>query len=119
MQRVASSNEIRAGEMFSTTVNGTRLLLSRVDGRVHAVIDKCTHLGMPMRKGKFDGRLITCPFHGSTFDIVTGQNQDWVTGVLGASMPKWVCRMVELGKQPAPLTTLTAEERDGSVFVKL
>jgi len=51
MQRVASSNEIRAGEMFSTTINGTKLILSRVDGQVHAVIDKCTHLGMPMRKG--------------------------------------------------------------------
>jgi nitrite reductase/ring-hydroxylating ferredoxin subunit len=119
MQRVASSNEIRAGEMFSTTLDGTRLLLSRVDGNVHAVIDKCTHLGMPMRKGKFDGRLITCPFHGSRFDIVTGQNQDWVTNVLGAPMPKWVCKMVELGKQPAPLTTLAIEERDGGVYVKL
>jgi hypothetical protein len=25
--------------------------------------------------------------------------------------------MIALGKQPAPLTTLTVEERDGAVFV--
>lgn len=119
MQRVASSNEIRAGEMFSTTVNGTKLLLSRVDGQVRAVIDKCTHLGMPMRKGKFDGRIITCPFHGSTFDIVTGANQDWITGVMGMPMPTWTCKLISLGKQPAALTTLKVEERNGEVLIEL
>jgi nitrite reductase/ring-hydroxylating ferredoxin subunit len=119
MQRVASSSEIRPGEMFSTTLDGTRLLLSRVDGHVHAVIDKCTHLGMPMRKGKFSGRIITCPFHGSTFDIVTGENQDWVTGVMGMPMPDWTCKLISLGKKPAALTTLKVEERDDAVFVQL
>jgi len=119
MQRVASSSEIRAGEMFSTTLNGTKLLLSRVDGQVRAVIDKCTHLGMPMRKGKFDGRHITCPFHGSTFDIVTGENQDWVTNIMGLNAPKWACKLIEMGKQPAPLTTLKVDERNGEVLVQL
>jgi nitrite reductase/ring-hydroxylating ferredoxin subunit len=115
--RAASSDDIRKGEMFSTTVDGTKLLLSRVDGEVKGVIDKCTHLGMPMRKGKFAGTVITCPFHGSRFDIATGENLDWVSGVMGAKMPKWACKIIAMGKQPAPLTTLTVEERDGAVFV--
>lgn len=119
MQRVASSDEIREGLMHSTTVDGTKLLLSRVDGEVKAVIDKCTHLGMPMRKGKFEGRVITCPFHGSRFDIATGENLDWVSGVMGVNMPKWTCKLIELGKKPAPLTTLAVEERDNDVFVTL
>lgn len=119
MQRIAASDEIRAGELFNTTVDGTKLLASRVDGQVKAVIDKCTHLGMPMRKGKFDGRVVTCPFHGSRFDIATGENLDWVSGVMGAKMPKWVCKVIEMGKQPAPLTTLKVEERDDGVYVEL
>jgi len=117
--RVAGSNEILANKLFTTTVNGTKLLLSRIDGEVKAVIDKCTHLGMPMRKGSFDGKVITCPFHGSRFDIATGENLDWVTGVLGKTMPKWTCNLIALGKKPQPLTTLTVEERDGDVFVAL
>ncbi len=117
--RAAGAAEIKAGEMFSTTVDGTKLLLSRVDGEVKGVIDKCTHLGMPMRKGKFAGTVITCPFHGSRFDIATGENLDWVTGVMGAPMPKWACKIIRLGKKPAPLTTLVVTERDGEVFVKL
>lgn len=119
MQRIASSGDIRAGEMFSTTVDGTKLLLSRVDGQVKGVIDKCTHLGMPMRKGKFEGTVITCPFHGSRFDIASGENLDWVTGVMGLKMPKWTCKIIGMGKHPAPLTTIAIDERDGDVFVQL
>ena len=117
--RAAASAEIKAGEMFSTSIDGTKLLLSRVDSEVKGVIDKCTHLGMPMRKGKFAGTVVTCPFHGSRFDIATGENLDWVTGVMGAPMPKWACKMISLGKKPAPLTTLVVTERDGEVFVEL
>ena len=117
--KVAASDEIKAGEMFATTVEGTKLLLSRVDGEVKGVIDKCTHLGMPMRKGKFDGRVITCPFHGSRFDIATGENLDWVSNIMGMNAPKWACKLIEFGKQPAPLTTLDVEERDGEVFATL
>jgi len=119
MHRVAASDEIQNGKMFSTIVDGTKLLLSRVDGEVKGVIDKCTHLGMPMRKGKFEGTVITCPFHGSRFDIATGENLDWITGVMGAPMPKWACKMISLGKKPAPLTTLKISERDGQIFVAL
>ena len=117
--RAATSAEIEAGKMFSTVIDGTKILLSRVDGEVKGVIDKCTHLGMPMRKGKFEGTVITCPFHGSRFDIATGKNLDWITGVMGAPMPKWACKMISLGKKPTPLTTLLVSERDGEVFVAL
>ena len=119
MQRVAASDEIRTGEMFSTQIEKTKLLLSRIDGQVYAVIDKCTHLGMPMRKGKFDGQVITCPFHGSRFDIKNGENLDWVSNIMGMNAPKWACKLVEMGKKPSPLTTLSVEERDGEVFVDL
>jgi nitrite reductase/ring-hydroxylating ferredoxin subunit len=115
--RIAGSDEIKTGALFSTTVDGTKLLLSRVDGEVKGVIDKCTHLNMPMRKGKFDGQVITCPFHGSRFDIATGENLDWVTGVMGIKAPKWACKLIEMGKKPAPLTTLAIEERDGDIYV--
>ena len=119
MQRIASSDDIREGEMFTTTVVKTKLLLSRFDGEVKGVIDKCTHLGMPMRKGKVDGQVITCPFHGSRFDIASGENLDWVSGVMGINAPKWACKLIAMGKQPAPLTTLHLEEKDGEIFVTL
>jgi hypothetical protein len=30
-----------------------------------------------------DGNIITCPFHGSKFDMCTGENLDCVTGIAG------------------------------------
>ena len=119
--RVAASAEVVAGKLFATTVNDTKLLLSRVDGEIKCVVDKCTHLGMPMRKGKdkFDGRVIVCPFHGSRFDITTGENLDWVTNIMGMNAPKWACKLIEFGKHPAPLTTVAVEERDGEVFADI
>ena len=121
MQRIAASDEIKTGKLFSTTADGTKLLLSRVDGEVKCVIDKCTHLGMPMRKGKdkFDGRIIVCPFHGSRFDISNGENLDWVTNIMGMNAPKWACKLIEFGKSPAPLTTLEVKEENDAVFVSL
>jgi nitrite reductase/ring-hydroxylating ferredoxin subunit len=121
MQRIAASEEIITGKLFSTTADGTKLLLSRVDGEVKCVIDKCTHLGMPMRKGKdkFDGRIIVCPFHGSRFDISSGENLDWVTNIMGMNAPKWACKLIEFGKNPAPLTTLEVKEENDAVFVSL
>jgi nitrite reductase/ring-hydroxylating ferredoxin subunit len=119
MQRIAASDEILPGALFTTTVDGTKLLLSRVDGEVKGVVDKCTHLGMPMRKGKFEGTVITCPFHGSRFDIATGENLDWVSGVMGIKAPKWACKLIALGKHPAPLTTIEVSEDNGEVFVQL
>jgi nitrite reductase/ring-hydroxylating ferredoxin subunit len=121
MQRIAASDEIKTGKLFSTTADGTKLLLSRVDGEVKCVIDKCTHLGMPMRKGKdkFDGRIIVCPFHGSRFDISNGENLDWVTNIMGMNAPKWACKLIEFGKNPAPLTTLEVKEENDAVFVSL
>lgn len=117
MERVASSEEIRNGEVFAAEVNKTKLLLSRIDDKVYAVINKCTHLNLPMHKGKFDGKVVTCPFHGSRFDLTNGENLDWVSGIMGMNVPKWTCKLIEFGKKPSPLTTLAVEEKDGAVFV--
>jgi len=50
---------------------------------------------------------------------VTGANQDWITGVMGMPMPDWTCKLISLGKQPAALTTLKVEERNGEVLAEL
>ncbi len=53
-------------------VNDTSVLLARVDGRVVAIADRCTHRGGPLSDGVRDGDCIVCPWHESRFDLVTG-----------------------------------------------
>ena len=43
-----------------------------VAGRVCAAQAKCTHRGGPLNEGTLDGSTVTCPWHGSQFNVCTG-----------------------------------------------
>jgi nitrite reductase/ring-hydroxylating ferredoxin subunit len=74
---------------------------------------------LPLAKGKLENGIITCPFHGSSFDVCSGENQDWCNKVGGASLPAWSQKLVALGKKPAPVSVFAVEEKAGKVLVNL
>jgi nitrite reductase/ring-hydroxylating ferredoxin subunit len=117
--RVAASSEIRDGELHGVEANGRRLLLTRIEGQVHAVINRCPHMGMKMTRGEICAGVLKCPWHGSRFDFRSGANVDWVNAFAGIPMPKWTHGMISMGKSPAPLTTVAADEENGAVYVRL
>lgn len=45
----------------------------QIDGAVHAVADRCPHAGALLSEGELDRRQVTCPRHGSQFDVCTGE----------------------------------------------
>lgn len=49
------------------------LALFNLNGRFYALDNRCTHVGGPLGEGKVDGTSVTCPWHGSRFDITTGE----------------------------------------------
>ncbi|MGQ0676236.1 MAG: Rieske 2Fe-2S domain-containing protein [Rhodospirillales bacterium] len=54
-------------------VLGEPLLIGRdAGGRVFALRDICPHRGMPLSKGRFDGREVECCYHGWRFDTRGG-----------------------------------------------
>lgn len=117
--RVAAAVEVAEGSLLAVQAAGKKLLLSRVNGRAHAVIDRCPHMGMSMAKGTVEGGVVTCPWHNSRFDFCTGSNMDWASAFLGVSMPKWTHKAIAMGKAPAPLTVVPVEESDGQVYVRV
>jgi nitrite reductase/ring-hydroxylating ferredoxin subunit len=117
--RVAGSADVREGALFSTQAQGTKVLMTRINGRVYAVVDRCPHMGMSLAKGRIEGGVVTCPWHNSRFDFCTGRNMDWVSAIMGMPMPKWTHPVIAMGKSPAPLRTLLVEERDGHVWLSL
>lgn len=42
-------------------------------GRVYAADDVCPHAGARLSEGALEGTVITCPWHGSQFDVCTGE----------------------------------------------
>jgi nitrite reductase/ring-hydroxylating ferredoxin subunit len=68
----------KSGEFqMSQVPPGSALLVGaaavfNVAGRVCATQAKCTHRGGPLSEGALDGSTVTCPWHGSQFDVCTG-----------------------------------------------
>ena len=114
---VAKSDEVVEGQLHAVTADGRAALLTRYQGRVVAFANSCPHLGLSMARGKLVGQVLRCPWHGSRFDICSGENLDWVNAFMGVPMPGWTHKVFAMGKSPAPLETLETEERDGEVFI--
>ena len=43
-----------------------------IDGGFCATQAKCPHRQGPLNEGPLDGSTVTCPWHGSQFDVCTG-----------------------------------------------
>jgi len=54
---------------------GGSIAVIRVDGRLHAIRDECPHAGASLVDGTLVGTIITCPRHGSQFDVTTGARE--------------------------------------------
>ncbi|MBN2851931.1 MAG: Rieske 2Fe-2S domain-containing protein [Clostridia bacterium] len=74
--KVAETPEISAGMKKKVVIGSTEILLSNIDGEFYAVNDKCPHMGGSLSEGILEGHLISCPRHGSKFDVKTGKNMD-------------------------------------------
>ena len=71
--RIENARDIGAGEMRVFDVAGTQVNIASVGGQLHAFDDTCTHRACSLGKGKLEGTTVTCPCHGSQFDVTTGE----------------------------------------------
>jgi nitrite reductase/ring-hydroxylating ferredoxin subunit len=49
------------------------LAVYHVGNRFLACADRCPHAGATLSDGELEGSVVTCPRHGSQFDVTTGQ----------------------------------------------
>src|SRR5512142_1307926 len=64
--------ELTPGQTRSVRLGDENVAVYNVDGVFYATQEECTHAGGPLSEGDLDGRLITCPLHGSRFDVSNG-----------------------------------------------
>jgi nitrite reductase/ring-hydroxylating ferredoxin subunit len=73
MTKVARVDEVPAGSGKVVRAGDTVLALFNLGGIFYALDNRCTHMGGPLGQGAVDGTRVTCPWHGSVFDITSGQ----------------------------------------------
>ncbi|HEX4598358.1 MAG TPA: non-heme iron oxygenase ferredoxin subunit [Burkholderiaceae bacterium] len=71
--KIASVRDLASGKMKRFDLNGERILLANVDGRICATADTCTHEDASLSAGSLRGELVRCPLHGSRFNVCTGK----------------------------------------------
>ncbi len=70
--RVGDAKDVVNDGMRVFDVAGTNVSIASTLGHLYAFDDTCTHRGCSLAKGKLDGTTVTCPCHGSEFDITSG-----------------------------------------------
>ena len=112
---VCKSAELAEGEVRQVKARGKELAVGRlVGGQLFAVAGRCSHMFARLGKGKLDGCLLECPWHGTKFDVTDGCVANWVTHPLAlklvydASLPAFMKR---------DIATYKVKEEAGEVLV--
>jgi nitrite reductase/ring-hydroxylating ferredoxin subunit len=113
---VCKVDDVPVGEARQFKVNGTEIALARVgEGECYAIGGRCTHLRAKLGNGELEGTALTCPWHGSQFEVTTGKLLRWVQEplffrIVSGLIPPFLRRGVP---------SYEVKVEDGQVLVKL
>jgi nitrite reductase/ring-hydroxylating ferredoxin subunit len=71
--RVTDLDNLGGRELAAFAVNGNRIAIATVGDVFYAFGDTCTHQGCSLADGKLNGTTVTCPCHGSEFNVTNGE----------------------------------------------
>jgi nitrite reductase/ring-hydroxylating ferredoxin subunit/uncharacterized membrane protein len=69
---VATIDELKVNQMKLLHIDGKRIVLGRTENSYVAFDDHCTHKGGSLAGGSMICETVQCPWHGSQFDLTTG-----------------------------------------------
>jgi nitrite reductase/ring-hydroxylating ferredoxin subunit len=71
--KVAETKDIQPSTMKAVEVAGEMVCVANVEGKYYAIGNVCTHVGGPLAEGTLEGYEVECPWHGSKFDVRSGE----------------------------------------------
>jgi 3-phenylpropionate/trans-cinnamate dioxygenase ferredoxin subunit len=96
---VTSVEELAHGRAKVVFAADEQIALFNSGGTIYAVANRCSHANGPLVEGTFVETTVTCPYHGSQFDLTTGRP---------------LC-----GPASRPLARYEVRVDDGQVYLKL
>jgi 3-phenylpropionate/trans-cinnamate dioxygenase ferredoxin subunit len=109
----SKASDLKDGDKKKVVLKGQEIMLARVGDTFYATQDRCAHMGGDLSAGVLEGTIITCPRHGSQFDITDGHNVRWMTG------EGFVVAMSKIIKSPRPIRTYKVKVEGDSVLIEI
>jgi len=110
---IGTSSDLAEGTMKEVMVEGQRILLTKIGGSCYAADNRCPHMGARLSEGKLEGFVITCPRHGSQFDLRDGRVLQWT------NLPTLVATVGKIIKRPRRLTTYAVKLDGDRIMVEI
>jgi nitrite reductase/ring-hydroxylating ferredoxin subunit len=71
--KVAETKDFQPSTMKAVDLASERVCIVNIEGNYYAIGNVCTHVGGPLDEGTLEGYEVECPWHGSKFDVRTGE----------------------------------------------
>ena len=71
--KVAQTDQLPVGEKMLVELENELILLVNLEGNYHAVDGLCSHANARLSAGQLNGEEVECGFHGSVFNVKTGE----------------------------------------------
>ena len=110
--KVLDAEALPAGQRQEVQVQGHKILLLEHEGEIYAMLARCPHMGVSLRKGKItEDNDIVCPLHHSVFSLKTGEVKEW------APWPPVVGKLLGAVKPEQPLHVYPTKVEDGIFWI--
>jgi 3-phenylpropionate/trans-cinnamate dioxygenase ferredoxin subunit len=108
---VSSVGDLDDGSMKAVEVAGKKLLLARVGDEYYATDGVCPHLKGSLPDGTLEGTVVTCPKHGSQFDLKDGHVVRWTewSGIKQS--------LAKTFKSPRPINTYDVKVEGDKILI--
>ncbi|MFB6296815.1 MAG: Rieske (2Fe-2S) protein [Halobacteriales archaeon] len=73
---VASADEVREDGPVVVRPDGSSIALFHHEGEIHAIDNRCPHMGFPLTDGSVEDGILTCPWHHARFELSCGDTFD-------------------------------------------
>jgi nitrite reductase/ring-hydroxylating ferredoxin subunit/uncharacterized membrane protein len=94
---IGNADDLAVNQMKLLRIGERRLVLARDEKGYAAFDDRCTHKGASLADGSMICGTVQCPWHGSQFDVRSGE--------------------VKAGPATSPIASHRVEQRDGKLFL--
>lgn len=119
-RRLCDASAVSEGQLGRFSLENLDIAVSRIEGKLVALEDRCGHMGAPLSMGKIEGGTLVCPLHDAAFDPATGAivRSARVPAPPPGQESSPRARIFSMVRT-CPVKAFPVAERDGGIFVEL